>query len=114
MTTPSLVSIGNLTVAARTNIQVLPAAAAAATASLLSAAAAEATPSATAAGGFRTSFIHVHRTAVQLHAVQLGNRVLRFIRVRHFDEGEAARLSRIAIRNNIDAIDVPKLGERCM
>jgi hypothetical protein len=104
---------GQFAFAAKTNARLLPAAATAA-ATAVSPRSAEATTPPGIASRFRTSFVHVHRTAMQLCAVQLGNRVLRFCGVRHFDEGEAARLSRIAIRNNVDTLDVPELGEGCL
>jgi hypothetical protein len=106
-----VVQFGNLTVEARNNTKFLPPAAA--TAATSPRASAEPASPATV-GGFRTRFVHIHRAAVQFHTIQLRNRILRFASVRHFDESKTARLSCIAVRNNIDALDAPKLGECCM
>jgi hypothetical protein len=44
-----------------------------------------------AALGLGTSFVHVHRAAVKLGAIQLRNRGFRLALVRHFDEGKSSR-----------------------
>jgi hypothetical protein len=60
---------------------------------------------ATAAGtlGLGTGFVDAQCPAVEVGAVQRGNRTIAFGIVRHFDKPESTRLSRIAIRNDVDA-----------
>src|SRR6266851_3948427 len=63
--------------------------------------AAASTPAATAeartAGRFGARFIYVQGPAVELGAVQLRNGRFRIALFRHLDEGEAARLARVAV-----------------
>jgi hypothetical protein len=85
------------------------AAAATATTAATTAAAAEATT--TAAGRLGPSFVHVDGAPVEFGAIQLGNGRFGIALFGHFDEGEAARLPGVTIRNDVDALDVPVLGE---
>ena len=65
---------------------------------------AEAATSTAGTRGLRASLVHAHRAAVQIGAVQLGNRVLRLVGVRHFDEREAAGLSGVTVGHEVDAL----------
>jgi len=60
---------------------------------------------------FGTRFIYVERSAVQFGAVQLRNGRLGCIRIRHFDEGEAAGLARVTIGHDTDALHTAESGE---
>jgi hypothetical protein len=59
----------------------------------------------------RASFVHVHRPAVKFRAVQLRDGRFRVPALRHFHKSEAARLTRVPIRNNIDPFHSPVLRE---
>jgi hypothetical protein len=62
---------------------------------------------ATAAAGalcLGASFVDVKRPAVEILAVQCGNRPITLAIVAHLDESEAAWLTGIAVGDNIDAI----------
>jgi hypothetical protein len=97
----------------------------AASASAATTAPVAATPPATAAGPttppstttessarrLGTRLIDVHRTAVQIRAVELLNRSFRFVLVGHFDERETPGLACIAIRHDVHALYVPELRE---
>jgi hypothetical protein len=54
---------------------------------------------------FRTGFVDVQRTAVELPAVQLGNGPVAFGIIRHFDEPKATGLSRVTVGHYTDAIN---------
>src|SRR5262245_19108895 len=72
------------------------------TAGTTATAAARATAAATtaAAGGLRVGDLDRDPTAIQLAAVQLGDRVLRLLSGGHLDEAEAPRLPGKAIRDH--------------
>jgi hypothetical protein len=48
---------------------------------------------------------------MQFGSIQLRNSRLRVLRIGHFDEGEAAWLTRIPVRDDIDLFDVAELGK---
>ena len=50
---------------------------------------------------------------MQFGSVQLRNRLLRVLRIGHFDEREATRLTGVPIRNDIDLFDIAELGKGC-
>src|SRR5215813_1964916 len=52
----------------------------------------------------RSRFIHIHRPAVHLHPIKLGNGIFGSTPFGHFDEGESPRLTRIPIRNDIHSL----------
>jgi len=101
--------------AARQNfLPAVPAISAAATTATTASAtttAAESTSTTATTGRLRTRFVYVERATVHFRTVQLGDRVFRVPLFRHFDEGEAARLTRIAIRNNVYTLHIPVLGK---
>jgi hypothetical protein len=72
-----------------------------------------ATTSATGAGcaafGFRTRFIHIQSAAAHLVPVEGGNSLFAVLGIRHFDETEAARTARVAVRHDGYAIDLSVL-----
>jgi len=74
----------------------------------------EATATAAATGRLRPSFVDVHRTAVEFRTVQLGNCSLGGASIRHFDEGEAAGLTGIPVRDDIHTLDIAVLCKRCV
>ena len=66
---------------------------------------------ATRTAKFRASFVHVEGAAIQFGSIQLRNSLLRVLRIGHFDEGEAAWLTRIPVREDIDLFDIAELGK---
>jgi hypothetical protein len=62
----------------------------------------------------RPGFIYVQRAAVKFLAVQAVDGIGSFVPVRHFNEGEAARLPRVTIRYDANALDGAILGKRSM
>ena len=48
---------------------------------------------------------------MQFGAIQLRYSRLRLLRIAHFHEGEAAWLTRISVRNDIDLFDIAELGK---
>lgn len=59
--------------------------------------------------GTRTGFIHVNGAPPQFSSIQSRDGGFRFIGVRHFDEGESARLTGFPVIDNGNAIDCPIL-----
>jgi hypothetical protein len=66
---------------------------------------------ATPAGRFRARFVHVEGAAIQFGSVQLSDGRLRFLRVGHFYEGEAAGLAGVPVRDDIHSFNVAELGK---
>jgi hypothetical protein len=66
----------------------------------------------TAARRLRPRLVYVHGAAVQICAIQRGNCCFRLLAVRHFNKCEPPRLSAVPIGNEINSIDLPKLGKR--
>ena len=62
--------------------------------------------------GTRTGFIHVNGAPPQFRSIQSRDRGFRFIGVRHFDEGESARLTGFPVIDDGNAIDCPILGKQ--
>src|SRR5579871_5230968 len=90
----------------------LPAIAAAAT---LAAATAVATTAAETPGTaicFRTRFVDIERAPVQILTVETVDRIIGFGIVRHFDERETTRLTRITIPDDVDIIHATVRLER--
>jgi hypothetical protein len=50
----------------------------------------------------RACFIHCQGATVEVLAVQIGDRTIRFLGIRHFDECEAARATGVTIRDQVD------------
>ena len=48
---------------------------------------------------------------MQFGSIQLRNSLLRVLRIGHFDEGEAAGLTRIPVRDDFDLFDIAELGK---
>jgi hypothetical protein len=71
-------------------------------------------PTETTTRWFRTRFIYIQRSTVEIAAIQLSNRGLRCRRVSHFDECESARLARIPVRHDIHSLHLAVSGERRM
>src|SRR5438445_3409577 len=71
-------------------------------------------PAVTAAGRALAGLAHVQGAALQVLAVELGDRLLRLARRAHLDEAEATRLSRGAIGDDRDGLARPGLGEQCL
>lgn len=59
--------------------------------------------------GTRTGFVHVNGAPTQLSSIQSRDCGLRFIGVRHFDEGESARLTGFPVIDDGNVIDCPIL-----
>ena len=79
---------------------------------LVPAAAATAAPAPAAASAaaksavrFRTRFIDIQRSPVEIPAVQFRDRAIRFRVGGHFDKSEAPGLAAIAVGDDIDALD---------
>jgi hypothetical protein len=75
---------------------------------------AEAPPTGTTARCFGTRFIYIQRSAVEIGAIQLGNGGLRCPHVGHFHEGEATRLARVPVRDEIHAFHAAVSSESRM
>jgi hypothetical protein len=54
---------------------------------------------------FRTGFVHVQRSTVEIPTVEAADRGITFGIDAHFDKGESARLPGIAIGHDVDALD---------
>src|SRR6185312_3831305 len=67
---------------------------------------------ATAAFRLRASFIDVHGASAQLGSVQLRDGGVGGLPVAHFHERETARLSALAIGDDVNAVDCAELAER--
>jgi len=93
----------------RPDYETLPAVAAATatatTTAAVSAAAAVTTATSATARAFGTRFIHIERTPTEFPAVDSCDCVVAFRVIRHFDEREAAGLARIAVGDNVDAVN---------
>ena len=48
---------------------------------------------------------------MQFGSIQLRNSLLRVLRIGHFDEGEAAWLTRIPVRDDFDLFDIAEFGK---
>jgi hypothetical protein len=68
-------------------------------------AAAAAVAASAAAVFFRTSFVDVQRSPIQIPAVDFGNGPIPLGVIAHFDESKASGLARIAVRDDADAVD---------
>jgi hypothetical protein len=101
--------VKNLDLPARTTASTTPPAASTTTATPASAPAAKAAASTTRR--FRTRFVYINRPAVHFGAIQLGDSRFRVALFSHFDEGKTARLAGIAIRHDVDPLDIAVLGE---
>ena len=66
---------------------------------------------ATRTAKFRASFVHVEGAAIQFGSIQLRNGLLRVLRIGHFDESEAAGLTGVPVRDDIDLFDIAELGK---
>ena len=53
----------------------------------------------------RASLVHVHRTTVKYRFVECRNSCLRFRRLRHLHEGDAAGFARIPVLDDGDGFD---------
>ena len=53
----------------------------------------------------RASFVHAYRTPVKHRSTQCRNSALRFRRLRHLHEGEAAGFARIPVRDDRNGFD---------
>ena len=49
---------------------------------------------------------------MQFGSIQLRNSLLRVLHIGHFDESEAAGLTAVPVRDDIDSFDVAELGKR--
>src|SRR5258708_6954830 len=58
---------------------------------------------AAAAIRLRTGLVHIERAPAKIGAVQCVDSLIRFVAVGHFDERKSSWLSRVAIRNDVDA-----------
>jgi hypothetical protein len=76
-------------------------------AALTAAAAASAVSTTRSAILFRAGFIDVDGAAIQVAAVQFGNRTIAFRVVAHFNESEPSGLASVAVRHDADAIYGP-------
>jgi hypothetical protein len=75
------------------------------TATTISATATAEAVSAAAALFTRAGFVNVHGASIEFRAVQSIDRVGRFARIGHLNEGKAPRLARVAIANDADLLD---------
>ena len=48
---------------------------------------------------------------MRVGSIQLRNGRLRVLRIGHFDESEAAGLTRVPVRDDIDSFDIAELGK---
>jgi flagellar basal body-associated protein FliL len=118
-TTTASATAAAATPAAAAATAATPAAAAATAAAEATAAAATAAATTAAAATRLTffSFVHANRPTLDERAVQLRDRILRFLGTTHRDETEAARLSAFAIRHNVDVnhfADRSEGGAQCL
>jgi hypothetical protein len=73
--------------------------------------AAKPSPAASTAG-FRASFVHVQRAAIQFGSVQLRDGCLGLLRAGHLDERKSAWLARVPVRDDADFLYIAELCKR--